>query len=69
MKLGGGIDLDKLLLNPVLFAFVLPSFQFFRGGGGVLFFGVSECKKASLWELTFEYHYNKFRKLTAYIMV
>ena len=39
MKLGGGIDLDELLLNPVLFAFVLPSFQFFRGGG-VLFWGL-----------------------------
>ena len=42
MKLGGGIDLDKLLLNPVLFAFVLPSFQFFRGGP---FLGSQSAKK------------------------
>ena len=30
MKLGEDIDLDELLLNPVLFALVLSSFQFFR---------------------------------------
>ena len=31
MKLGEDIDLDELLLNPVLFVFILSSFQFFRG--------------------------------------
>ena len=36
MKLGENIDIDELLLDPVLFAFVLSSFCFF-GGGGVLF--------------------------------
>ena len=36
MKLAGDIDLDELLLNPVLFVFVLSSFQFFRGGGSFL---------------------------------
>ena len=33
MKLGEDIDLDELLLNPVLFVFILSSFQYF---GGVL---------------------------------
>ena len=51
MKLGGDIDLDELLLNPVLFVFVLPSFQFFRGGGS--FFGVSEYKKNILMRVNF----------------
>ena len=31
MKLGEHIDLDELLLNPVLFVFVLSSFPFFKG--------------------------------------
>ena len=31
MKLGEGVDLDELLLNPVLFVVVLSSFQFLRG--------------------------------------
>ena len=31
MKLGEDIDLDELLLNPVLFVFILSFFQFFRG--------------------------------------
>ena len=31
MKLGEDIDLDELLLNLVLFVFVLSSFQFLRG--------------------------------------
>jgi len=31
MKLGEDIDLDELLLNPVLFVVVLFSFPFFRG--------------------------------------
>jgi len=31
MKLGEDIDLDELLLNPVLFVVVLSSLQFFRG--------------------------------------
>ena len=31
MKLGENIDLDELLLNPVLFVLVLSSFQYFRG--------------------------------------
>ena len=31
MKLGEDNDLDVLLLNPVLFVFILSSFQFFRG--------------------------------------
>ena len=31
MKLGEDIDLDELLLNPVLVVVVLSSFQFFRG--------------------------------------
>ena len=36
MKLGEDIDLDELLLDPVLFVFVLSSFHFFRGGGPIL---------------------------------
>jgi len=32
MKLGEDIDLDELLLNPVLVVFILSSFQFFMGG-------------------------------------
>ena len=31
MKLGKDIDLDELLLNPVLFVLVLSPFQFLRG--------------------------------------
>ena len=31
MKLGEDFDLDELLLNPVLFFFVLSSCQFFKG--------------------------------------
>jgi len=31
MKLGEDIDLDELLLNPILFVVVLSSFQFSRG--------------------------------------
>ena len=34
MKLGEDIDLDELLLDSVLFVFVLSSFNFFKGGGG-----------------------------------
>ena len=45
IKRGGDIDLDELLLNPVLFVFVLPSFQFFRGGP---FLGSQSTKKTSL---------------------
>ena len=37
MKLGENIDLDELLLDQVLFVFVLSSFCFFRG---VLFWGL-----------------------------
>ena len=43
MKLDEDIDLDGLLLDPVLFVFVLSSFRFFSGGGSLL--GVSEYKK------------------------
>ena len=32
MKLSEDIDLHELLLDPVLFVFVLSSFPFFRGG-------------------------------------
>ena len=32
MKLGEDIDFDELLLDPLLFVFVLSSFHFFRGG-------------------------------------
>ena len=42
MKLGGDIDLDELLLNPVLFVFLLRSFQFFRKGP---FLGSQSTKK------------------------
>ena len=38
MELGQNIDLDDPLLDPVLFVFVLSSFCFFRGGGGVVLF-------------------------------
>ena len=31
MKLGEDIDLDELLLNPVLFVVALSSFQFLKG--------------------------------------
>ena len=31
MKLGKDIDLDELLLDPVLFVFVPSSFHFYRG--------------------------------------
>ena len=65
MKLGEDIDLDELLLNPILFVVFLASFQFLRGESH---FGVSEYKKTRVWELTFEYHYNTFRNLTEYIM-
>ena len=45
MKLGENIDLDELLLDPVLFVFVLPSFCFFRGWS---YFGISEYKIAGI---------------------
>ena len=38
MKLGDGIGLDKLVLDPILFVFALSSFHFL--GGGVLFWGL-----------------------------
>ena len=40
MKLDENIDLDELLLDPVLFVFVLSPFCFFRGS----YSGVSEYK-------------------------
>jgi len=43
MKLGEDIDLDELLLNPVLFVFLVSSFQFYRGGSH---FGASGYRKA-----------------------
>ena len=46
IKLGENMDLDELLLDPVLFVFVLSSFCFFRGGGS--YFGVSEYKKTPI---------------------
>ena len=42
MKLGEDIDLDELLLNPVLFVVVLSSFLISQGESH---FGVSEYKK------------------------
>ena len=42
MKLGEDIDLDELLLNPVLFVFILSSFQFFSEG---LILGPQSTKK------------------------
>ena len=42
MKLGEDIDLDELLLNPVLFVFILSPFQFFRGSP---FLGLKSTKK------------------------
>ena len=42
MKLGEDFDLDELLLDPVLFVFVL-FLLLFQGGGS--YFGVSEYKK------------------------
>ena len=45
MKLGEDFDLDELLLDPVLFVFVLSSFHFFRGGS---YFWVSEYKKTPI---------------------
>ena len=63
-EFGEDINLDELLLDPVLFVFVLSSFCFFQGGS---YFGVSEYKKTPIWELTFEYQYNKCRKHTAYV--
>ena len=66
MKLREHIDLDELLLNPVLFVFILSSFQFVRGSP---LLGSPSTKKTPVRELTFEYHYNKCRKLTGYIMV
>ena len=62
MKLGEDIDLGELLLDPALFVFVLSSFYFFRGGGS--YFGVSDYKNTPVCELTFEFNYNKWRKLT-----
>ena len=50
MKLGEHIVLDELLLNPVLFFFVLSSFQFFQGGSH---FGVSEYKNNTLVRVNF----------------
>ena len=46
MKLGEDIDLDELLLDPVLFVFVLSSFHFFRGG--VLFWGLRVQKSTHM---------------------
>ena len=34
MKLGDGIGLDKLVLDPILFVFALSFFHFSGGGGG-----------------------------------
>ena len=45
MKLGEDIELNELLLDSVLFVFVLSSFNFFGGGGGWGYFGVLEYKK------------------------
>ena len=45
MKLGENIDLDELLLDPVLFVFVLSSFCFFRG---VLFRGLRVQKNTHM---------------------
>ena len=42
MKLGEDIDLDELLLDTVLFVFVLASFQFFSGS---LILGSHSTKK------------------------
>ena len=53
MKLGGDIDLDELLLNPVVFVFVLSSFQFFGGGGGGLFFGGLRVQTNTLMRVNF----------------
>ena len=44
IKLGENIDLDELLLDPVLFVFVLSSFCFFRGGVGPIL-GSQSTKK------------------------
>ena len=64
MKLGEDIDLDELLLKQFyLFSFCLP----FNFSGGVLFLGY-QSTKIHPYE-SFEYHYNKCRKLTEYIMV
>ena len=49
MKLGGDIDLDKLLLNPVVFVFVLSSFPFFREGG--CFFDLHLCQEMQVNEI------------------
>ena len=46
MKLGEDFDLDELLLDPVLFVFVLSSFHFFRGGG--LFWGLKVQKNTHM---------------------
>ena len=43
IKLGEDIDLDEVLLDPVLFVFVLSSFCFFRGGGPI--WGFQQYKK------------------------
>ena len=48
MKLGENIDLDELLLESVLFVFVLSSFCFFRGAGGVLFWGLRVQKNTHM---------------------
>ena len=45
MKLSEDIDLDELLLDPVLFVFVLSSFHFFRG---VLFWGLRVQKNTHM---------------------
>ena len=47
MRLGEDIHLDEQLLDPVSFVFVLSSFCFFRGGGGVLFWGLRVQKKTT----------------------
>ena len=62
MKLGEDIDLGELLLDPALFVFVLSSFYFFIGSP---ILGSQNTKKTLICELTLEYIYNKWRKLTA----
>ena len=49
MKHGEDFDLDELLPDPDLFAFVLSSFHFFRGGG-VLFWCLRVQKKKHPYE-------------------
>ena len=51
MKLGEDIDLDELLLDTVLFVFVLASFQFFTG---VSFWGLI-VQKNTRWLVMLSY--------------